>query len=337
MSKTQNSSLVNVGLWKNAPFKYAVATCVEKLNDFLAKTNLPLRYNIDYLNPKELSHNCPDILFLDGGEDVNPAMYGEINRYSHFSPARDAAETTLLEWFVFHKKRISGVCRGHQLINVFFGGSLFQDIRLDFKDLINRTICHPSPHRVSVTDWCKRRASSSSLTRFIGENRFDVSSMHHQAIRGLAHPLRGTLLWINEINEKRYDPLIEGIESKCGKYRGVQSHPEFRGHNKDGLLFSYLMHIDHFITPFLEEVDSEHLESLLSGTIEKKENTKYSTASNNDDRSPRFSSNEGYRITSTPRPTRLPEPLLMRQGEGVIEQTEGIIERIIEDHDDSED
>jgi len=275
MSQVSSLTIVNVGLWNQAPFKYAVETCVQKLNSYLSSHDLPVQYNVDYLDHKKLPKICPDILFLDGGEDIDPARYGEKNHFSNFSERRDDAEFHLCEWFHSNKKRISGVCRGHQLINVFFGGSLYQDIREDLKQRYNIEVKHPSPHDVRLTGWSKSKSSPSSLNRFVGNTRFDVSSLHHQAIRFLPPSVRRTLIWDIDCDDEHVEPLVEGIESKCGRYRGVQSHPEFRGHSKDGLLFSYLMHVDRFIAPFMDQVENPSLASILNKKDKEKMENQY--------------------------------------------------------------
>ncbi len=68
-------------------------------------------------------------LLLPGGGDMEPWRYGQPNTASrNLDPARDALELDLLERFTALHKPVLGICRGMQSINVFFGGTLFQDI-----------------------------------------------------------------------------------------------------------------------------------------------------------------------------------------------------------------
>ena len=76
-------------------------------------------------------HTAPkvcDCLLLPGGGDLEPWRYRQANTASrNLEPDRDALEWSLLAHFLSRKKPILGVCRGMQVINVFFGGDLVQD------------------------------------------------------------------------------------------------------------------------------------------------------------------------------------------------------------------
>ena len=67
-------------------------------------------------------------LLLPGGGDMEPRRYGQANTASRgLEPERDAGELFLLEQFIMEKKPVLGICRGLQVLNVFFGGTLIQD------------------------------------------------------------------------------------------------------------------------------------------------------------------------------------------------------------------
>ena len=72
-----------------------------------------------------------DGLLLSGGEDVDPAYYGEPRheKCGRVSPGRDDTELTLIRWAVDDEKPLLAICRGIQVLNVALGGSLYQDIR----------------------------------------------------------------------------------------------------------------------------------------------------------------------------------------------------------------
>ena len=68
-------------------------------------------------------------LLLPGGGDMEPWRYGQVNTASRgLEPDRDRAELLLLERFTRARKPVLGICRGMQVINVFFGGTLVQDL-----------------------------------------------------------------------------------------------------------------------------------------------------------------------------------------------------------------
>ena len=71
-----------------------------------------------------------DALLLTGGVDVHPARYGQAPSATNLmlDPERDSLEWALLEPFVTCRKPVLGICRGIQLLNVYFGGTLYQDI-----------------------------------------------------------------------------------------------------------------------------------------------------------------------------------------------------------------
>ena len=71
-----------------------------------------------------------DGLILSGGPDINPIYYGEDfkEKMGVISPERDDNEIKILNEFLKTEKPILGICRGHQLLNIYFGGTLYQDL-----------------------------------------------------------------------------------------------------------------------------------------------------------------------------------------------------------------
>ena len=156
-----------------------------------------------------------DGLLLSGGEDVNPTYYGQTatEKCGKIVPARDHAEMKMLEAFLSTGKPILGICRGEQLMNVFFGGTLHQDIA----DVA--TSCHDDyprknrgNHEVSVTRGTK-------LAEIMGQETFLANSLHHQAVDKVAPAL--ILAATSE------DGIVEGVEHPAHPFCiGVQWHPE---------------------------------------------------------------------------------------------------------------
>lgn len=162
-----------------------------------------------------------DGVFLAGGVDVEPAVYGEPRTHlcGMSDPARDAVEMTLFQWAVADKKPVLGVCRGAQMINVASGGTLFQDIAHDQPktakhDFFPQQGYHDRgmiAHEVAVQPGTK-------LHELIGESAA-VNSMHHQGIKQLGSGLRPSAI--------APDGVIEGVEGVNGQFLiGVQWHPE---------------------------------------------------------------------------------------------------------------
>jgi putative glutamine amidotransferase len=245
---------ITVGIWENAPFRSAIERGIDALNLLLKSKNALVSYNLIKISPKK--PKPIDILFLDGGADIDPKYYKQANRYSYTNPKRDAIEFDLFNFYK-DKSRISGACRGHQLINVALGGSLFQDIYSD--GIVHNP--HKSPHYANVFRSNKPsisqiKNSNSFLSPFLSEDRIQVSSLHHQAINKFARGIYQTLRW----NDSPYGSINEGIESLNGGYRGLQSHPEFGMCKNDGYLFSYLMHVDAFAKDFLENSEDNEVE-----------------------------------------------------------------------------
>ncbi|MGN0553863.1 MAG: gamma-glutamyl-gamma-aminobutyrate hydrolase family protein, partial [Oscillospiraceae bacterium] len=83
---------------------------------------------------RQLSDMCNGFLFT-GGHDVDPELYNEtaIGDNVLCCKERDEMEKKFLDIAVENDKSVLGICRGIQFINVFFGGSLYQDIPLQYK------------------------------------------------------------------------------------------------------------------------------------------------------------------------------------------------------------
>lgn len=152
-----------------------------------------------------------DGLLLPGGWDADPALYGqEIRGSMGIDPALDALQLKALALFTKAEKPVLGICRGIQMIDVFFGGTLIQ--HLPTSHLHNRDEGSPED-KVHLT----RAAAGSFLERLYGA-RFATNSSHHQAADRLGDGLRA-VQWSD-------DGVIEGIEHESLPVWGVQWHPE---------------------------------------------------------------------------------------------------------------
>jgi len=164
-----------------------------------------------------------DGIFLTGGVDVDPSLYGEpkLSKCGSTDPDRDAVEVMFIRWALEDHKPILAVCRGCQLLNVACGGKLFQDIGSQFPAAIQHDY-FPTAAGTPTRDFLAhdvRIAPGSRLGRFLGAETVPVNSMHHQGIKLLAPTLVASA-WAP-------DGLIEGIEGTNGHYMvAVQWHPE---------------------------------------------------------------------------------------------------------------
>ena len=156
-----------------------------------------------------------DGLLLPGGADIDPALYGREPTEKCGKPnrARDEAEPRLLEAFLDSGKPILGICRGVQIMNVYFSGTLFQDIkesqRKNHSNFLKRA---GNAHTVTIAE--------GSILRGIFETESEpVNSLHHQAI-----DKTGSGLTVSAVSE---DGFVEGLEyAKHPFCVAVQWHPE---------------------------------------------------------------------------------------------------------------
>lgn len=270
---------VILGIWQNAPFQGSIISSVDRLNTFLKEGNFDMEYDVMYLAPEKLSDKMtlPDVFILDGGEDVDPGRYEQRNVSSYFSKTRDAIEFKFAEFMAIHNVRMSGVCRGHQLLNVFLGGSLFQDIRRE--GCVPQGVKHSSGHKVKLGGGkgAYYPVKQLALGDFVGTHPFSVSSLHHQAVRNFGSNVMPSLVWeqyYGKPGSAKMGRINEGIETTDSMIRGVQCHPEFKGYAKDGLLFAYLMYVDYFSTPLMEVSDDEVTQKFKNLILKRKKQNK---------------------------------------------------------------
>jgi len=135
------------------------------------------------------------LVIFTGGEDLNPLRYKEKSIDSYYNDERDILEYELMGFALKHRKPILGTCRGLQLINVFFGGTLHQNITWN--------------HTQIEFEWYSK--TLKSLFPF-------TNSMHHQGIKELAPDFYS-------LGNTR-DKLIEAIFCPRLRILGFQFHPE---------------------------------------------------------------------------------------------------------------
>lgn len=160
---------------------------------------------------------CDGIL-LTGGPDIDPILYGEgkIEKCDNISHERDRFELLLAKMAVEKNKPVLAICRGVQVLNVAFGGSLWQDI--------------PSQMAVSVQHQTENEIKAEHTVRITDDSFFDTieftdkefctNSFHHQSVKHLADGFRVMAICAE-------DSVIEGIYHPAKRFVvGVQWHPE---------------------------------------------------------------------------------------------------------------
>jgi putative glutamine amidotransferase len=160
-----------------------------------------------------------DGIVFPGGADVAPHEYGEeaIDNLNVVEAPRDRTELTLARWAFADDLPTLGICRGQQLLNVALGGTLYQDLRhqgvttVEHSDADGRAR-NALLHRV-------RLDPGSRLAQLIDETSIEVNSLHHQAVKVVATPLKAT--------GTSDDGVIESLESDERRFLiAVQWHPE---------------------------------------------------------------------------------------------------------------
>ncbi|KFX63647.1 peptidase C26 [Burkholderia sp. K24] len=160
-----------------------------------------------------------DGLLLQGGADVSPQSYAEQATSPEWpgDRVRDMYELELLHEFIESGKPVLGVCRGCQLINVAFGGTLYQDIATDVPTAGAHVNENYDQHRHSI----HFPDGSTLVNMFPGRREAIVNSIHHQAVKTLGRDLN-----IEAVSAS--DGIIEAVRYRRAPFvMGVQWHPEF--------------------------------------------------------------------------------------------------------------
>lgn len=158
-----------------------------------------------------------DGVILTGGHDVNPLLYNEDPKENlgNILPIRDSFDKILLEEALLQNKPVLGICRGFQFINVYFGGTLIQDLsyrKIDSLKHNQNAFPYDVTHTIKVSD--------DSFLKKAFNDEITVNSYHHQVIDKLAEGFKAVAF--------APDGVIEAIEyEKDDKtIYAVQFHPE---------------------------------------------------------------------------------------------------------------
>lgn len=155
-------------------------------------------------------------LILSGGSDVEPALYGCAREdvCGESCAMRDALELKLLRVCRERRLPVLGICRGCQVLNVFFSGTLTQDVPTKYGSCHQHARDNPAPFDHEV-----RIVPGTRLFRALGE-RAQVNSYHHQAVDRLGDGLIASAF--------APEGFPEAVETRDPDWfvLGVQWHPE---------------------------------------------------------------------------------------------------------------
>lgn len=175
---------------------------------------IPVTGNLDIIN-----HYLENVdgLLLTGGEDIDPSYYGEKNTglSRNVCRERDMAEMYIIERSLDNGRPILAICRGFQILNVFCGGTLYQDIPSQYAGEVGhanvmkeREALH---HEVGFVH-------GTYIAGLFEAERVMVNSRHHQGVRKLGDGLR--------VSASSDDGIIEAFEDPGRGIVAVQWHPE---------------------------------------------------------------------------------------------------------------
>lgn len=175
-----------------------------------------------------------DGVILTGGDDLHPMYYGENSdplTPKPFHLRRGEHDKQIFEYVWASKTPTLAICLGMQEVNVFLGGSLYQDIPAQVEN--------PIVHRIG--DWFEARhdvtlKTGSLIHRLTGRLKVDTNSAHHQAIKTVPETL--------EVTGRAGDDLIEVLEPRDTSIPllAVQWHPESETNDLVGIdLFKWLI------------------------------------------------------------------------------------------------
>lgn len=157
-----------------------------------------------------------DGLLLPGGGDISPRAYGEEpgDKLYGVNEFRDQTEIALIRRMTELGKPIFGICRGMQVLNVAFGGTMYQDVEsAGFNKHSGDMSRRPEPWHQAVVE------KGTRLDTIFENDVLNVNSFHHQGVKELGKGLKITA-------RSKEDGVVEAIEHENGRIFGVEWHPE---------------------------------------------------------------------------------------------------------------
>lgn len=179
---------------------------------------VPVELNLEKRELERQARELHAVVLPGSPADVDPSRYSSARHPAVAQPdsAREATDFALLAHSFGEGKPILAICYGIQILNVYLGGSLIQDIPSEVQTKIHHSAAKGEGerfHEVTVE-------SRSRLAEIAGDDAIEVNSSHHQAIRELGNELR--------VTGRSGDGIIEAVEwvGDANRVIGVQWHPE---------------------------------------------------------------------------------------------------------------
>jgi len=166
----------------------------------------------------DIANRLDGIIISGGDDDIDPETYGEVpfQCVCQINTMRDSWEFSLYRQFKEAGKPILGICRGCQVINVFEGGNLYQNLCDQIANCCNHNTCNK---QMCELDHDIRIVKDSKLYNIFGTDVLTTNSFHNQAVKQIAPGFRACAY--------SEDGIIEAIESETAPFIvGVQAHPE---------------------------------------------------------------------------------------------------------------
>jgi putative glutamine amidotransferase len=213
-----SAKLVEVGLLCKSGDLPLLTNYIKAINENGARI-VPLPFQ-GSTNPSPLLLTVSALL-IPGGDDIDPDLYHEKPAVNLDNPDRrfDDYECAAIRQAEARSIPVLGICRGLQILNVAFKGTLYQDLPSQLgTNVIHRqrptngnVPSQPCFHEITIQ-------KGSLLFRSVKTERLEVNSYHHQGVKALGEGLVPTA-WSD-------DGLVEGFENKNGTILAVQFHPE---------------------------------------------------------------------------------------------------------------
>ncbi len=161
--------------------------------------------------------NLIDGLLVPGGFDIDPTIYREekIPECGPTFPSEDSYDMALIKEAVKQGKPVLCICRGCQIANVLYGGTLYQDIPTQYGKLVNHS---KGDIEGIINTHTVKLEPDSYLAKILGSTNIITNTAHHQAVKDLGKGFK--------VVGRAEDGSIEAIEKEDGSIIAVQWHPE---------------------------------------------------------------------------------------------------------------